>query len=122
MKKIHILHENPEWLIPLREALEEQELPYREWLLDEGTVPFHTRLPPLGVSPCSRRRNRWTHPVHPQSWWRTLHLRHQHQLQFPSRAGRSTQHHRHAAARPRTRPRLSSPQENTTSGSDHGGC
>ena len=48
MKKIHILHENPEWLIPLREALEEQGLPYREWLLDEGTVPFH-ETPPEGV-------------------------------------------------------------------------
>ena len=45
MKKIHILHENPEWLIPLREALEEQGLPYREWLLDEGTVPFHETPP-----------------------------------------------------------------------------
>ena len=48
MKKIHILHENPEWLIPLREALGEQGLPYREWLLDEGTVPFH-ETPPEGV-------------------------------------------------------------------------
>ena len=48
MKKIHILHENPEWLIPLREALEEQGLRYREWLLDEGTVPFH-ETPPEGV-------------------------------------------------------------------------
>ena len=48
MKKIHILHENQEWLIPLREALGEQGLPYREWLLDEGTVPFH-ETPPEGV-------------------------------------------------------------------------
>ena len=48
MKKIHILHENPEWLIPLSEALDEQGLPYQEWLLDEGTVPFH-EAPPEGV-------------------------------------------------------------------------
>jgi len=48
MKKIHILHENPEWLIPLSEALDEQRLPYQEWLLDEGTVPFH-EAPPEGV-------------------------------------------------------------------------
>ena len=48
MKKIHILHENPEWLIPLSEALDEQGLPYQEWLLDEGTVPFH-ETPPEGV-------------------------------------------------------------------------
>ena len=48
MKKIYILHENPIWMIPLREALEEQGLPYQEWLLDEGTVPFH-ETPPEGV-------------------------------------------------------------------------
>jgi len=40
MKKIYILHENPIWMIPLREALEEQGLPYQEWLLDEGLDRF----------------------------------------------------------------------------------
>ncbi len=48
MRVIHILHENPEWLPPLRDALEEQGLPYREWMLDEGTVPF-SDAPPEGV-------------------------------------------------------------------------
>lgn len=48
MKSIHILHENPEWLPPLRNALEEQGLPYQEWLLDEGTVSFDEE-PPEGV-------------------------------------------------------------------------
>ena len=48
MRVIHILHENPEWLPPLRDALEEQGLPYREWMLDEGTVPFGD-VPPEGV-------------------------------------------------------------------------
>lgn len=48
MSKVHILHENPEWLPPLRTALENQGTPYSEWMLDEGFVPLHTP-PPSGV-------------------------------------------------------------------------
>jgi len=45
---IYILHENTEWVLPLREALEDLSLPYQEWFLDEGTVDLH-ELPPRGV-------------------------------------------------------------------------
>ncbi len=48
MPKIHVLHENAAWLGPLRAAFEELGLPYEEWFLDEGTVPFD-KAPPEGV-------------------------------------------------------------------------
>jgi RimK-like ATP-grasp domain len=48
MGKIHVLHENAEWVVPLEEALCEQGLPYELWFLDEGTVDF-AAPPPKGV-------------------------------------------------------------------------
>ena len=48
MSEIHILHENSEWAAPLIEALEARGLPYRDWLLDEGTVDLSAE-PPNGV-------------------------------------------------------------------------
>ena len=48
MAKIHVLHENAAWLGPLRAAFEEFGLPYEEWFLDQGQVPFD-RAPPEGV-------------------------------------------------------------------------
>ena len=44
MNRIHILHENSEWVEPLRVALGERDLPFTEWFLDTGTLD-------LGVSP-----------------------------------------------------------------------
>jgi len=48
MLKIHVLHENAAWLGPLRAAFEELGLPYEEWFLDQGLVPFDD-APPEGV-------------------------------------------------------------------------
>ncbi|MDJ0941997.1 MAG: alpha-L-glutamate ligase [Kiloniellales bacterium] len=48
MAKIHVLHENAAWLGPLRAAFEELGLPYEEWFLDQGLVPFD-EAPPEGV-------------------------------------------------------------------------
>ena len=48
MGRIHVLHENSPWVEPLRAAFEEQGLPYEEWFLDQGAVPFD-QAPPEGV-------------------------------------------------------------------------
>ena len=48
MPKIHVLHENAAWLGPLRAAFDELGLPYEEWFLDQGQVPFD-QAPPEGV-------------------------------------------------------------------------
>ena len=48
MSRIYVLHENSTWVEPLRAAFEKQGLPYDEWFLDEGTVPFD-QPPPEGV-------------------------------------------------------------------------
>lgn len=48
MRKIHVLHENDVWVEPLRAAFVEQQLPYAEWFLSEGTVDF-AQSPPEGV-------------------------------------------------------------------------
>lgn len=47
-KKIYVIHENAEWVIPLRKAFEEQQLPYEEWFIDQGTVNLED-VPPDGV-------------------------------------------------------------------------
>lgn len=48
MSKIYILHENNEWTAHLTKRLNELELPYEEWHLDEGLVDL-TEAPPEGV-------------------------------------------------------------------------
>ena len=48
MSKIYILHENNEWTAHLTKRLNELELPYEEWHLDEGLVDL-TETPPEGV-------------------------------------------------------------------------
>ena len=48
MGKIHVLHENAEWVVPLEAAFCEQNLLYELWFLDEGTVDL-TAPPPEGV-------------------------------------------------------------------------
>ena len=48
MGKIHVLHENAEWVVPLEGALCEQDLPHELWFLDEGSVDF-AAPPPEGV-------------------------------------------------------------------------
>ncbi len=44
--KIYILHENDEWVVPLRAALNGLELPFEEWFLDEGLLSLETAPPP----------------------------------------------------------------------------
>ena len=48
MKKIFIIHENDEWVEPLRVHLNDLQVPYVDWHMDKVTIDtFHT--PPLGV-------------------------------------------------------------------------
>lgn len=46
--KIYIIHENDEWVVPLRKELEARELPYAEWFLAEGQIAL-SQAPPEGV-------------------------------------------------------------------------
>ena len=48
MSKIYVIHENNEWTTHLTKRLEELQLPYEEWHLDEGIVDL-TEAPPEGV-------------------------------------------------------------------------
>ncbi|AWE07119.1 alpha-L-glutamate ligase [Lysinibacillus sp. 2017] len=47
-KKIYVIHENNEWTIHLQKRLEQLNLPYELWHLDEGTVNL-LEAPPDGV-------------------------------------------------------------------------
>lgn len=38
MKKIYVIHENEDWVIPLRAAFEKLNLPYEEWFIDHLTL------------------------------------------------------------------------------------
>ncbi|ARJ05183.1 glutathione synthase [Cnuibacter physcomitrellae] len=46
--RIHILHENDDWLPPLRAALEAAGVPFEEWRLDGGSIDLAS-TPPEGV-------------------------------------------------------------------------
>jgi hypothetical protein len=48
MSKVHVIHENTEWVLPLRQAFAELGTPYEEWFLDEGAFDL-SRPPPEGV-------------------------------------------------------------------------
>lgn len=48
MSKIYIIHENSEWTIHLTKRLEELNLPYEEWFLDQGLVDL-SEQPPEGI-------------------------------------------------------------------------
>lgn len=48
MSKVYVIHENTEWVLPLRQAFAELGTPYEEWFLDEGTVDLGAP-PPQGV-------------------------------------------------------------------------
>ncbi|ASN03544.1 ATP-grasp domain-containing protein [Virgibacillus necropolis] len=47
-EKIYVIHENKEWTAHLINRLEQLNLPYEEWHLDEGTVDL-SKVPPEGV-------------------------------------------------------------------------
>lgn len=46
--KIFIIHENDEWLPPLRQAFETLDAPYEEWFLDELALDLRS-VPPEGI-------------------------------------------------------------------------
>jgi len=46
--RIYVLHENDEWVVPLRAELQKRGLPFSEWFLNEGSVDFAAE-PPEGV-------------------------------------------------------------------------
>ena len=48
MKKIYVIHENDDWVIPLRKAFEELDLPYEEWFIDSMTLNL-LENPPEGI-------------------------------------------------------------------------
>jgi hypothetical protein len=48
LRKIHVIHENSEWTRHLTNRLDELNLPYEEWFLDQGTVDL-TEAPPEGI-------------------------------------------------------------------------
>ncbi len=48
VKKIHIIHENSDWTNHLTTRLDELQLPYEEWFLDQGVVDLSSE-PPEGV-------------------------------------------------------------------------
>ena len=48
MSRIFVIHENEEWIVPLRHALAERDVPLEEWYLDAWRVDLGT-VPPEGV-------------------------------------------------------------------------
>ena len=48
MKKVYIIHENEEWIVPLRERFSELGTPYEAWDMDTALFDT-TQEPPEGV-------------------------------------------------------------------------
>ena len=48
MKDIYILHENAEWVVPLKAAFDDLGVTAKEWFLHEGQVAFD-QVPPDGI-------------------------------------------------------------------------
>ncbi|MFT5760314.1 MAG: hypothetical protein ACI9LM_005100 [Alteromonadaceae bacterium] len=48
MQDIYIIHENEEWLVPLKKAFSDRNIIAKEWFLNEGQVNLNTE-PPQGV-------------------------------------------------------------------------
>lgn len=46
--KVYVLHENSEWVVPLRFHFESLNIPYEEWFLSEGFLKIDD-IPPQGV-------------------------------------------------------------------------
>ncbi len=47
-RNIYIIHENDEWLVPLRESFKKIKAPYKEWHMDKKSFDFK-KSPPDGV-------------------------------------------------------------------------
>ncbi|MFT5162014.1 MAG: hypothetical protein ACI9FJ_000582 [Alteromonadaceae bacterium] len=48
MRDIYILHENSEWVVPLRAAFKALGVEAKEWFLDDGEIAFD-QIPPDGI-------------------------------------------------------------------------
>ncbi len=48
MKKIYVIHENDEWLIPLRKSFKKIKAPYEEWHMNKENFDFK-KMPPEGI-------------------------------------------------------------------------
>lgn len=48
MKKIYVIHENNDWVIPLRAAFDKLNLPYEEWFINEMSLDLSS-IPPEGI-------------------------------------------------------------------------
>ncbi|QHS21936.1 alpha-L-glutamate ligase [Virgibacillus sp. MSP4-1] len=48
MSKVYVIHENEEWTEHLFKRLEELEIPYEDWLLEQGAIDL-TEEPPEGI-------------------------------------------------------------------------
>lgn len=48
MSRVHVIHENSEWVEPLRRAFDERGIPYAEWFVDGGTLDLWG-APPAGI-------------------------------------------------------------------------
>ena len=46
--KVHVIHENPDWYVPLAAAFDAAGVPHEQWLLGEGLLELDER-PPAGV-------------------------------------------------------------------------
>lgn len=46
--KIYIIHENEEWIIPLKKELDKLQFPYVDWFINTGEIDL-TAAPPKGV-------------------------------------------------------------------------
>ena len=47
-KNIYVIHENDEWLIPLRESFKKIKAPFKEWHMDKESFDFK-KSPPNGI-------------------------------------------------------------------------
>ncbi len=48
MKKIYVIHENDEWIVPLRTAFGKLNLPYEEWFINKMSLDLN-EIPPDGI-------------------------------------------------------------------------
>lgn len=48
MKKIYVIHENDDWVIPLRANFDKLGLPYEEWFIDKLSLDL-SKAPPEGI-------------------------------------------------------------------------
>lgn len=46
--KIYVIHENEDWIVPLKTALKQQGLPYCLWFVDDNFVSLN-KVPPQGI-------------------------------------------------------------------------